>query len=622
MKKALLLTLLISTISFAQKPIFTSAKVKSATVYFNAAELQQTTTVNLPVGTSEIVIKNVADYLNENTIQIGAPSSVTVLSVQFTQNYISEYEIDESNPAIKKVRDSITLVQKEIKKIQIETYSHQQTIGLLDNNQTVAGANSGLSVTELIKLVDYYKAKRTELDNAIVSLQEKETNWNKKLKALNDKLVINTQKEDKTSKGKLVLQVMNEIAGNVNLDINYITNSATWNPFYDLRVDNVKDPINMMYKAQVTQNSGIDWKKVKLTLSSGNPNQNNQQPILNSWFLRYREEENDFNYFRGNNYSKEFNQASNPNAIQSLEGKVSGLSVESAISAMGIKRKEDSRIVLRGSKSITGDNQALVVIDGAISDNETLKQLPPQAIKSVNVLKGAQAAALYGEQGVNGVVVVSTKQMDDYTEINENQLNVSFDIDIPYDILSNGKAHSVALKEIKLPATYKYYAAPRVDKEAFLLAEINDYSKYNLLPGEANIIFEGLYVGKTTINPNQTADTLNLSMGRDKKINIKREKVVDKSGTKFLSSYKEQTFTYDLTVRNNKKEEIFMLLKDQYPLSTDKEVTIELLEDGKAKVNTETGILTWELKLAPNETKKIRISYKVKYPKDKVIDNL
>lgn len=551
MKKALLLTLLISAISFAQKPIFTSAKVKSATVYFNAAELQQTTTVNLPVGTSEIVIKNVADYLNENTIQIGAPSSVTVLSVQFTQNYISEYEIDESNPAIKKVRDSITLVQKEIKKIQIETYSHQQTIGLLDNNQTVTGANSGLSVTELIKLVDYYKAKRTELDNAIVSLQEKESNWNKKLKALNDKLVINTQKEDKTSKGKLVLQVMNEIAGNVNLDINYITNSATWNPFYDLRVDNVKDPINMMYKAQVTQNSGIDWKKVKLTLSSGNPNQNNQQPILNSWFLRYLEEENDFNYFRGNNYSKELTQASNPNAIQTLQER--GFT-DTIVAAMGIKKYKSS--------------------------------------------------------------------VTNYTEINENQLNVSFDIDIPYDILSNGKAHSVALKEIKLPATYKYYAAPRVDKEAFLLAEINDYSKYNLLPGEANIIFEGLYVGKTTINPNQTADTLNLSMGRDKKINIKREKVVDKSGTRFLSSYKEQTFTYDLTVRNNKKEEIFMLLKDQYPLSTDKEVTIELLEDGKAKVNTETGILTWELKLAPNETKKIRISYKVKYPKDKVIDNL
>jgi hypothetical protein len=97
---------------------------------------------------------------------------------------------------------------------------------------------------------------------------------------------------------------------------------------------------------------------------------------------------------------------------------------------------------------------------------------------------------------------------------------------------------------------------------------------------------------------------------------------VDKSGTKFLSSYKEQMFTYDITVRNNKKEDIQMTLKDQYPLSTDKEISIDLLDDGKAKVNTETGILTWELKLAPNETKKIRISYKVRYPKDKVIDNL
>lgn len=562
MKKLLLLISLVSAIAFAQKPIFTSAKVKAATVYFNAAELQQTTSVNLPVGTSEIVIKNIADYLNENTVQIGAPSSVTVLSVQFTQNYISEYQIDESNPAIKKVRDSITWVQKEIKKVQIDIYSHQKTIELLDQNQMVAGANTGLNVAELMKLADYYKAKRTELDNTIVAFQEKETKLNLKLKALNEKLVINTQKEDKTSKGKLVLQVMNEVAGNVNLDINYITNAASWNPFYDLRVDSVKELINMMYKAQVTQNSGIDWKKVKLTLSSGNPNQNNQAPLLSSWFLRYQEESKDFSYFRGNVYQKE-------NVIQSLTGRVAGVQI----------------------------NDGYVELS---KDKARFDTLPNGKI--------------IARQNYDG--------LDDYTSINENQLNVSFDIDIPYDILSNGKAHSVALKEIKLPATYKYYAAPRVEKEAFLLAEINDYSKYNLLPGEANIIFEGLYVGKTNINPNQTADTLNLSMGRDKKISIKREKVVDKSGTKFLSSYKEQTFTYDLTVRNNKKEEVQMLLKDQYPLSSDKDITIEVLDDGNAKVNTETGIMTWELKLAPNETKKIRISYKVKYPKDKVIDNL
>jgi uncharacterized protein (TIGR02231 family) len=204
----------------------------------------------------------------------------------------------------------------------------------------------------------------------------------------------------------------------------------------------------------------------------------------------------------------------------------------------------------------------------------------------------------------------------------ENQLNISFDIDIPYDILSNGKEHSVALKEIKLPASYKYFAAPRVEKEAFLLAEINDYSKYNLLQGEANIIFEGMYVGKTMINPNQTSDTLSLSMGRDKGISIKRDKVVDKSGTKFLSSKKEQTFTYDITIRNNKKEAVDMKLQDQIPLSPDKEIEIELLENSNGKLVAETGILTWDLNLKPSETKKIRISYKVRYPKDKTFSNL
>ncbi|MCZ8196339.1 MAG: DUF4139 domain-containing protein [Flavobacterium sp.] len=542
MKKIILLTFLVSAIGFAQKPIFTSAKVKAATVYFNAAELTQTTSVNLPFGTSEIVIKNVADYLNENTVQIGAPSSVTVLSVQFTQNYISEYEVDEKNPDTKKVRDSISYLQKELKKVENAKDSDAKTIELLDKNQQVWGANSGLNVTELMKMVDYYKLRRTELNNSYDAFEEKYNKLTLQLANLNKKLEVNTQKEEKSSQGKLILQVMNEVAGLVNLDINYITNSASWSPFYDLRAESIKEPINMMYKAQVVQNSGVDWKKVKLTLSSGNPNQNNQAPILSSWFLRY-----------GNYY--DISQVSVQNKLQSR--------------GYGIKSKNEK-----------------------------------------------------ADMEVAAAPVMADSSISNFTSISENQLNVSFDIDIPYDIMSNGKAHSVALKEIKLPASYKYYAAPRVEKEAFLLAEINDYSKYNLLQGEANIIFEGMYVGKTVINPNQTADTLNLSMGRDKKISIKREKVVDKSGTKFLSSYKEQTFTYDITVRNNKKEEVNMLLKDQYPLSSDKEITVELLDDGKAKVNPETGIMTWELKLAPNETKKIRISYKVKYPKDKIIDNL
>ncbi len=532
--------LLLATISAAaQKPVFTTAKVKAATVYFNAAELTQSASVNLPAGTSEVVVKNVANYLNESTIQIGSPSNVTVLSVQFSTNYISEFEPDENSPVIKKVRDSIALVQKEIAKVQTEKYSDSKAIDLLDKNQQVGGANTGLSVAELMKLVEYYKAKRTEISNAVAILQEKENKLGVVLQRLNSKLEINTNKEEKNSNGKLILQVMNDVAGNVPLDITYITNNASWVPFYDLRADNITAPINMLYKAQVVQNTGVDWKKVKLSLSSGSPNQSNQAPQLNPWFL---------NYYTPYTYKQDKKEKDD-----------SGVELES--------------VVIRGYGSIAGKASGL-------------------AVSNVNANQVA------------------------------TQLTVNFDIDIPYDILSNGKVHSVALKEIKLPADYKYYAAPRIEKEAFLLASIKDYSAYNLLPGEANIIFEGMYVGKTAINPNETSDTLNLSMGRDKKISIRREKVVEKSGTKFLSVYKEQTFTYDIIIRNNKKETVEMLLKDQYPLSPDKDVTVELLQSDHAKDDKETGLLTWDLKLTPNETKKIRISYKVRYPKNKMIANL
>jgi TonB-dependent SusC/RagA subfamily outer membrane receptor len=604
MKKFTFLLLLCQAVLFAQKPIFTSAKIKAATVYFNSAEMTQTTSVVLPKGTSEIVIKNVADFLNENTVKIGAPANVTVLSVQFTNDYVSEYEIDENNPAIKTVRDSIKWVEKALSKNNNAKDSEAKAIELLDKNQQIGNPNSSLTTAELMKWVEYYKLKRTETSNLYDALQDKSTKLEETLTRLKNKLEINTQKEEKASKGKLVLQVMNEVAGNVDFDINYITPNASWSPFYDLRANSISEPIDMMYKAQVAQTTGVDWKKIKLTLSSGNPNQNNQAPILNAWFLRYQ-----------NNDDRDgVPEYLNAPVANTLQGRVAGV----AISGYESKQK----VLIRGAASMNKDSKPLVVINGVVSTQEEMDKLSPNSIKSVNVLKDLASTSLYGVRGSNGVIVVTTKQMDDYTSLTENQLNVSFDIDIPYDILSNGKAHSVALKAIKLPATYKYYAAPRVEKEAFLLAEISDYAKFNLLQGEANIIFEGLYVGKTYINPNQTSDTLSLSMGRDKKIVLKREKVADKSGTKFLSSKKEQTFTFDITVRNNKKESAQLLLKDQYPLSPDKDIEIELLQSDNAKVNTETGILTWDLDLKANETKKIRISYKIRYPKDKVIDNL
>ena len=126
-----------------------------------------------------------------------------------------------------------------------------------------------------MKTVDYYTLKRTEISNAVTTLEEKEKKLGKQLANLNTKLETNTKNEEKSSNRKLIVQVMNKTAGNADFEINYLTNTATWKPFYDLLANNISKPKEMIYKAEVVQNTGIDWKKLKLTLSRGNPKQNN-----------------------------------------------------------------------------------------------------------------------------------------------------------------------------------------------------------------------------------------------------------------------------------------------------------------------------------------------------------
>jgi TonB-linked SusC/RagA family outer membrane protein len=102
----------------------------------------------------------------------------------------------------------------------------------------------------------------------------------------------------------------------------------------------------------------------------------------------------------------EITQAAAPSAAQALIGKVSGLVITNTSNSVN----GNYRIVLNGNRSITGNNEALIVIDNAISTATVFQSLPPEIIETVNVIKGAQGAVLYGEAGSNGVIIVTTRK--------------------------------------------------------------------------------------------------------------------------------------------------------------------------------------------------------------------
>lgn len=209
-----------------------------------------------------------------------------------------------------------------------------------------------------------------------------------------------------------------------------------------------------------------------------------------------------------------------------------------------------------------------------------------------------------------------------YVSTIQTSLNAVFDIALPYTVASSSKPTLVDISKHDLKATYQYSVAPKLDADAFLMAQVVDWEELSLLPGEANVFFEGTFVAKTYLDPNNIKDTLAVSLGRDKRIVVKREKLKDYSSRKTIGSNQRESFAYEISVRNTKNEAIKIVVEDQLPVSQNSQIEVTSADAGNAGYNKDTGKLVWDLNVQPNETKKVTYKFEVRYPKGKIIPGL
>ncbi|MBK9463575.1 MAG: DUF4139 domain-containing protein [Chitinophagaceae bacterium] len=564
MKKILLISgvVLFCTSSKAQDTARVDAAIKNATVYFGyGAELTHESKVKIDATTKIIVISQLSTSIDINSLQISVPEDVALLSQHYKVYYPAIPTVIKTKE-VERLEDSIVLLQKEITRIDNLVAIDQEILaktGLLIETTINTSGNKTITSEEVLKLLEYYNLKIEKSKTNIYNHKQNINLQNLKIADIRKRIAVMSVVAPNKQKpyGQVFLQVMCKRSGEIPVDLSYYTTQAGWTAVYDVRVNSKTNKVKLVYKASLTQTSGIDWKKTKLTLSTGSPNFGVAAPILTPWYLQL--------YVPGI-YTELQRRAAQGNASRNV-----------------VQSYRDDRSLSE------------VVVSGTDGDYKQEK-LKDQTIDP------------------------STLQQ--YTTLNEGQLNTNFEIDLPYDIESDGQLHSVTIKDQEISCVLKNYAVPRIDKDAYLLAEVADWQNLDLLPGDANIIMDDTYIGKSVIDPNTTADTLNLSLGRDKRIAVKRSVVKELSSLKTSGKESRQIFTYEIIVKNNKLTDVNLLLKDQYPLSTIKEVEVKLEEDGAAMVNPETGVLTWKIDLKPGESKKVRFTYSVKYPKDKKIVDL
>ena len=171
----------------------------------------------------------------------------------------------------------------------------------------------------------------------------------------------------------------------------------------------------------------------------------------------------------------------------------------------------------------------------------------------------------------------------------------------------------------ELPTTYAYKGVPKIDKDAFLVADATGWGELNLVEGEAMVFYDNSYVGKTILSPVES-DTLHLSLGRDNGIQIERKLIKNNSVHKVLSGNQTQQKDWEISVRNTRSEKVSIKVYDQVPVSQNSDITVTTEELSDGNFNKETGIVVWNLDLNPGESRKLRLRYQVKYPKNRRLD--
>jgi hypothetical protein len=221
-----------------------TAVLQSAMVYRNAAELSHIAKAALGSGNNDLVIGNISNAVDESSIHIHCNQAVTVLSVSFSKEYLQPAT---KSAVVKKLEDSIDEVKKQLAGAAVVSKSDGELLELLRANKEVRGTQTGLSVAELVKMMDYYKQKSLELQNELALLKEKEKKWNDAIDDLEHALEEEEKKNSNTS-GKLLLQLLVATAGTYEFTVSYVTPSASWNPSYDIRVNSINDPLKLVTK--------------------------------------------------------------------------------------------------------------------------------------------------------------------------------------------------------------------------------------------------------------------------------------------------------------------------------------------------------------------------------------
>jgi hypothetical protein len=469
MRQTFTLTLLfVLNVAFGQnfKEKELKTEIKEVTVFLNGAQIFETGTTTIPSGKTTLRIKNLSPFLDDKSIQVKAEGDFTILSVNHKLNYLNELKKDSKIDSLRKLIETVELsISRENARLEVL----KEKLSLLNENKNLGGQNSGASMIQLKQAIDFYESEISKIKEEEIKIKKSIDKKKQEQSKLENQLR-EVDQQNVLPSSEIEVRISSENQTNGKFQVTYLVSNAGWYPKYDIRVQNIKNPLELTYKAEVYQNTGVDWKNVKLRFSNGDPNQSGVIPELKTWNL---------NYARNTVFEKSIYGLTS--SVGNVKGRVlaedgsplPGVNV--IVKGTSIGTVTDAN----GNYSLTLPNGATQLVFSFIGMNS---QEVPINKPEINVrLKEDQtqlSEVVVTGQGLQdrtrGVQMrgVSSIAETIKTTVIENQTTVEIEVETPYSIQSNGEKLLVDLKKHNIEALYEYYAIPKLDKDAFLVARI------------------------------------------------------------------------------------------------------------------------------------------------------
>jgi len=528
------------------------SKPEKIIVYTQGAQVHRNTLVNLVAGQNTIIFSGLENCINASAIQASGNGNFIIADIQHEVHY-PEFDKAKLNgdvrykKLLKQVNDSLQELNYLIEDITYKSDALSTEKNVLLNYSLYKGQSKRDSIASLKDGLNYLREKLYNINTEQLKLKREREKLEAKKTILNER-VVNVSREltNQNNSGeveqvdyRILVHVIADQATQATVSLNYYITNAGWTPSYDLRAMSNEQNVKLTYKAQIHQESGINWGNVKLVLSTANPNRSYNIPSLSPWYLGY-------NPYKQNN-------------------------------------NKDSRVLSAPAAGAGYSDKAKKVDDFSDLDQEQKE--------------------------------IAAQNAYDYTSVSENVIETEYEIKLNYNIPSDGKEHFAAIMVKDLKTNYRYKAIPKLNNNVYLTAVLSDWEDAITMGGEASIYYDGSYVGNTSLLPGGTEDTIQLSLGIDKNIAIKRQKIKEKCSQKVLDNDILHQYTYEITMKNSRATKIDIELEDQLPLAQDKSVVVDRKELSGAKYDEVTGILKWRSTIQAKDSKKLTLMYQVKAPK-------